>query len=380
MAKAIPYGKQSIDTIDIGEVVGVLKSDFITQGPKIGEFEKALANYTGAKNAVAVSSGTAALHLACLAAGFGPGDEVVVPTLSFVATANCVIYSGAKPILVDVYDDTLTINVEEAQRKIGPETKAIIAVDFAGHPANWDRLGALAKKFNLVLIDDAAHALGSKYKGRRVGTIADMTAFSFHPVKAITTGEGGAITTDNRDYYQKLLSFRNHGMVKTESLFKEKGAWFYDIATLGFNYRMTDIQAVLGVSQLKKIGRFIKRRREIWEKYNSEFANIEGLILPVELDDNFSAWHLYTLRVNKKILGKSRREIFDALRSKGIGVQVHYIPIHLHSFYQKSFGYKKGNFPVAEAVYESEISLPLFPAMDEEDIDFVVRTVKNVIS
>lgn len=379
MAKAIPYGKQSIDANDIGEVVGVLKSDYITQGPRIGQFEEMLADYVGSKYAVVFSSGTAALHAACFAAGIAEGDEVIAPTLSFVASANCILYCRATPVLVDVDEKTLTINVEAVRRKIGPKTKAVIAVDFAGHPADWNKLLKLAKRNDLVLIADGAHALGSKYKGRNVGIIADMTAFSFHPVKTITTGEGGAITTDSRDYYQKLLSFRNHGMVKTESLAKEKGAWFYDIASLGYNFRMTDIQAALGINQLKKIKGLIERRRKIWKRYNSKFANIEGLILPVEFDGNFSACHLYTLRIDKKILGKSRREIFDNLRSEGIGVQVHYIPIHLHSFYRKMFGYKKGDFPIAEAIYESEISLPLFPKMTDDEVNFVVKTVRDVI-
>src|SRR3990170_7643571 len=250
MPKIIPYGHQSIDKSDIQAVVQVLKSDRITQGPIIDKFENALAKFVGAKYAVCVSSGTAALHAACIASGIESGDEVIVPTLSFLATANCVLYCGAKPVLVDVYDDTLTINVEETKKKITEKTKAIIAVDFAGHPAGWDKLKELAKKYNLILIDDAAHAVGSQYQGKMIGSIVDLTCFSFHPVNTITTGEGGAITTNNKVYFERLKRLRHHGIYKNSILSKKYGGWFYQINELGYNYRMTDIQAALGISQL----------------------------------------------------------------------------------------------------------------------------------
>lgn len=378
LQKMIPYSRQWVDEDDIEEVIEILRSDFVTQGPKITEFEKALAAYVGAKYAVAFSSGTAALHGACSVVGISDGDEVIAPTLSFVASANCVLYCQGKPVLVDVSNQSLTIDVSKIEEKITKKTKAIIAVDFAGHPADWDKLKKLAKKNNLVLIDDAAHALGSKYQNRPIGSIADMTVFSFHPVKTITTGEGGAVTTNNWQFWQKLSAFRNHGMLKSAKLVKDNGGWFYDIASLGYNYRMTDMQAALGISQLGKIDRFIKRRRKIWQKYNQAFGGIRGLVLPREQADCFCAWHLYTLRIDEKVLGKSRREIFDKLRKVGVGVQVHYIPIHMHSLYFQKFGYRKGDFPVAEQYYKEAISLPLFPKMTKNEVGFVIDAVKNV--
>src|SRR3989344_5230791 len=330
--KLIPYSKQWINHEDITEVVKVLKSDWITQGPKIEEFEKTLARYVSAKYAVAVSNGTAALHLACLVAGIGPSDEVIIPTLSFVATANCVLYCGAKPVLVDVYEDTLTINVEDVENKITKKTKAIIAVDFAGHPADWDKLKELAKKHNLILIDDAAHALGSKYRGKMIGSIADFTCFSFHPVKIITTGDGGAVITNNKNYYEKLLSLKHHGIVKTQNLSKKYGDWYYDIKELGFNYRLTDIQASLGISQLKNINSHIKRRRSIWQRYQKALDSNHLIKLPTEKEGCFCAWHIFPIKFNLEVMKKNRRQVFDELKDAGIRVQVHYIPIHLLSF------------------------------------------------
>lgn len=378
--KRLPYAKQWIDKIDISEVVNVLKSDFLTQGPKIEEFEKALTNYVDAKYAVAVSSGTAALHLACLAMGINPDDEIIIPTLSFVATANCVLYCGAKPILVDVYTDTLTINIEEAESKISKKTKAIIAVDFAGHPASWDKLKKLAKKYNLVLIDDAAHSLGSKHKSKMIGSIADLTCFSFHPAKIITAGEGGAITTNNKTYFEKLKKLRHHGIYKSNILNKKFGSWYYQINELGYNYRMNDIQATLGISQLKKIDKFIEKRRKIWHKYNQALGKINGLIVPKEKQWCFCAWHIYTIRLNSKVLGINRRKIFEKLQNGGLGIQIHYLPIHMFNLYQKRFGYKTGAFPTAEQYYKETISLPLFPKMTITDVNFVIKTFRNIIN
>lgn len=376
----IPYGKQWLDAKDIKAVVGVLKSDFITQGPTIDQFEKSLAKYVGSKYAVAFANGTAALHGACKAAGIENGDEVIVPTLSFVASANCVLYSHAKPILVDIDETTLTIDIDKIAGKINKKTKAIIAVDFAGHPANWDKLISLARKNQLILISDAAHALGSKYKAKGIGSIADMTVFSFHPVKTITTGEGGAVTTNNKKFFDKLLAFRSHGMVKSKELARKNGAWFYDIQSLGYNYRMTDMSAALGLSQLAKIDSFIKKRRAIWNRYNAAFAKVEGLILPKEKEGVFSAWHLYTLRFKKGYIKNDRKTIFNKLREMGIGVQVHFIPIHLHSLYKNKFGYKKGDFPIAEKYYEEEISLPLFPKLTDREQKVVINSVLKAIS
>ena len=357
MSKIIPYGHQSIDESDIQVVIKVLKADRITQGPEIDKFENALAKFVGAKYAVATSSGTAALHAACIACGITQGDEVIVPTLSFIASANCVLYCGGKPVLVDIYPDTLTINVEEVERKITKKTKAIIAVDFAGHPAHWDKLKKLASKYRLTLIDDASHAIGSKYKNKPIGSIADLTTFSFHPVKTITTGEGGAVTTNNKIYFEKLKKLRHHGIYKNNDLSKKFGAWFYQVMDLGYNYRMTDIQAALGVSQLSKIDQFIKKRRRIWQKYNQAFGKIHELTLPTEQNGCFCAWHIYTVRLKAKAK-KSRRQVFDFLRKAGIGVQVHYIPIHMLDLYRKRFRLKAISFPVAEQYYKETMSLP----------------------
>ena len=376
MPKIIPYGHQSIDKSDIQAVVQVLKSDRITQGPIIDKFENTLAKFVGAKYAVCVSSGTAALHAACFAEGIGPGDEVIVPTLTFVASANCVLYCGAKPVLVDVYENTLTINIEEAEKKITKKTKAIIAVDFAGHPADWDKLRKLAQKHNLILIDDAAHALGSVYKEKSIGSIAGLTAFSFHPVKTITTGEGGAIATNSEALYGRLKKFRHHGIEKDKKNDKKYGSWYYEINNLGYNYRITDLQAALGLSQLKKIKKNIKVRRFLWNRYKEKLNNLKAIDLPIEKDNAISAWHIYPIRLNNKAK-KSRREVFDFLRKANIGVQVHYIPIHFHSLYKKLFGYAKGDFPVAEKYYESALSLPLYVSLSKQDQDYVIRKLKE---
>jgi len=377
MSKIIPYGHQSIDKKDIDAVSKVLLSGWITQGFAVEKFEKSLASFVNTKYCAAVSSGTAALHLACLAAGIGPSDEVIVPTLSFVATANCILYCGAKPVLVDVYDDTLTINAEEVERKITKKTKAIIAVDFAGHPADWDKLKILAKKYRLTLIDDAAHALGSRYRNKPIGSIADLTTFSFHPVKTITTGEGGAITTNNKKLYEKISRLRHHGIIKTNKLSQKYDQWYYQINELGYNFRLTDIQATLGESQLKKIDSFINKRREIWQRYNKAFDKTHGLILPVEKDNYFCAWHIYPIRIiSNKI---ARKEFFDKLRRAGIGVQVHYIPIHLFNFYKRKFDYQNNNFPVAEKYYQQALTLPLFVGLKGEDQEYIIREVKEAL-
>src|SRR3989344_4904758 len=378
MPKIIPYGHQSIDSSDIQAVVQVLKSDRITQGPIIDKFENALAKFVGAKYAVCVSSGTAALHAACIASGIESGDEVIVPTLSFVATANCVLYCGAKPVLVDVYVDTLTINAEEVAKKITKKTKAIIAVDFAGHPADWDKLRKLAQKHDLILIDDAAHALGSVYKEKSIGSIAGLTAFSFHPVKTITTGEGGAIATNSEALYGRLKKFRHHGIEKDKKNDKKYGSWYYEINNLGYNYRITDLQAALGLSQLKKIKKNIKVRRFLWNRYKEKLNNLKAIDLPIEKDNAISAWHIYPIRLNNKAK-KSRREVFDFLRKANIGVQVHYIPIHFHSLYKKLFGYAKGDFPITEKYYESALSLPLYVSLSKQDQDYVIRKLKEAL-
>lgn len=372
----IPYGHQWIDEKDIEEVAKVLKTDWITQGPKVEEFEKTVAEYCQVKYAVAVSSGTAALHSAYVAAGISFGDEVITTPLTFAATAYTISHLGGKPVFADIQEDTLNIDPKEIEKKITKKTKAIAPVDFAGHPCDYDKISKIAKKYKLLIIEDAAHALGSEYKGKRIGSFADLTILSFHPVKAITTGEGGMILTNNKDFYEKLKIFRHHGIIKKP----EKGGWYYEIENPGYNYRLTDFQCALGLSQLKKIDKFIKRRREIVAKYNQAFKNVKEIIIPKERNYVKSAWHLYVIQLQLDKLKVNRKKIFEVLQKEGIGVQVHYIPLHLQPFYQKKFNYKKGGFPIVERYYERAITLPLFPKMTNKEVDKVIKVVKETIN
>lgn len=368
----IPYGHQWIDNNDIKEVIKVLKSDWLTQGPKIEEFEKAVAKYCKAKYAVAVSSGTSALYLAYVAAGIKSGDEVITTPLTFAATASMIFFCGAKPIFVDVKEDTLNIDPKEIEKKITKETKAIAAVDFGGQPCDYDEILKIARKYKLLVIEDACHALGAEYKGKKIGNLADMTVLSFHPVKHITTGEGGIILTDNKNFYEKLKILRNHGMIKKS----EKGGWYYEIENPSFNFRITDIQCALGINQLKKIDKFLRRRREIAEIYNKSLKDIKDIILPIEKNYVKSSWHLYPIQVQ----GVERKKIFENLRKQGIGVQVHYMPLNLQPFYQKKFGYKLGDFPIAEKYYERAITLPLFPKITNKEVKMIISMVKTLIN
>ncbi|KWX74771.1 UDP-4-amino-4,6-dideoxy-N-acetyl-beta-L-altrosamine transaminase [Paenibacillus jilunlii] len=379
-AHYLPYGKQVIDEMDIQSVIEVLQSDFITSGPAIEQFESEMAKFTGAKYAVTFSSGTAALHGACHAAGIGEGDEVITTPMTFAASANCVLYQGGKPVFVDI--DPLTYNLDPklVKENITEKTKAIIPVHFTGQPAQLDEITTIARENNLVVIEDAAHALGAKYKNKSIGSISDMTMFSFHPVKHITTGEGGMITTNKEELYKKLLQFRTHGITREQQLLRENhGPWYYEMQFLGFNYRITDIQASLGISQLKKIERFIEKRKQLAGFYTKELSSIEEIILPHQLSDVDSSWHLYILRLQLSKLTAGRKEIFQALQKENIGVNVHYIPVYLHPYY-KSLGFHKGICPVAESCYEEFISLPLFAGMDHRDALDVVEAVKKVIT
>jgi len=373
--KTIPYGHQQIDKSDIASVARVLKGDWITQGPAVEQFEQAIARYCKVKYAVAFSSGTAALHGAYAAAGIGPGDEVITTPMTFAATANAIVYCGGKPVFADIQEDTLNINPEEIKKKITKRTKALAPVDFAGHPAELDSIKKIAREHNLFVIEDAAHALGSEYNGKKVGSFSDMTIFSFHPVKAITTGEGGMIVTERKDFYDRLMAFRNHGIIKKPG----KGPWYYEIQTPGYNFRLTDMQCALGLSQFKKLDKFVQRRREIVRQYNQAFRNVPGLMLPIEKAYAKSAYHLYPIRLRLELLKTGRRKIFEALREKGLGVQVHYIPLHLHPFYKKTFGYKKGDFPNAERYYERTISIPLFPGMTHAQARYVIKTIRTIL-
>lgn len=373
----IPYGHQSINQDDIVAVTKILKSDWLTQGPAIEKFENAVAKKVSAKYAVAVANGTAALHAACFAAGIGPGDEVIVPTLTFTASANCVLFCGGTPVLCDIDPPTLTIDSPKIENKITPKTKAVIAVDFAGHPADWDKLKIIAKKHKLILIDDAAHAFGAKYHGKPIGSIADLTTFSFHPVKAITTGEGGMVVTDNKEYTDKMLLFRNHGIAKPSNLqpatYNLPG-WYQEMVTLGYNYRITDIQAALGLSQLKKLNRFLLRRRQIALQYMKAFSSIDEIILPPDHKNINHAWHIFPIQFRSL----NRNIVYEKLLKLGIKCQVHYLPIHLQPYYQKRLGYKAGDFPNSEVYYRQCLTIPLYPSLTEKMVKKVILAVQEV--
>lgn len=399
----IPYGRQWIDDDDIKAVIEVLKSDWLTQGPIIGQFEQALANYCGAKYAVAVSSGTAALHLACLASGIKEGDEVITTPITFVASANCVVYCGGKPVFADIDKDTYNIDPAEIKKKITKKTRAIIPVHFAGLPCDMDAIKKIAEEYDLIIIEDACHALGAEYRIQdsglktkeewiKVGSCShsDMTVFSFHPVKHITTGEGGAVLTNGNELYERLLLLRNHGITKDAKKFINKemafsagsssNPWYYEIQYLGFNYRITDIQCALGISQLKKLDAFLTRRWDIAALYYTAFKDCEFIKIPVELETKRSARHLYAVQIDFEKLGKSRAAVMNILREKGINTQIHYIPVHLQPYYKRSFGCRKGDYPVAEEYYDKALSLPIYPGMSDNDVRKVVNEILNLIT
>ena len=375
----IPYGRQSIDEEDIKAVAEVLRSDWLTTGPKVSEFEEAFAKAVGTRFAVAVSSGTAALHAAMYALGISPGDEVIVSPMTFAATANCVVFQGGKPVFADVDPDTLLIDPNQVAAKITPKTKAVIAVDYTGQPCDYDVLRKIADKHHLALVDDACHALGGKYKGRPAGSLADLNTFSFHPVKHIATGEGGMITTDDSELAKRMRIFRNHGITLDHSQRTEQGTWYYEMIDLGYNYRLTDFQCALGMSQLSKLPGCLRRRQKIAQQYDEAFAKLFGVSPLTVRPDVSHAYHLYVIRLELERFGASRTQVFAALRAEGVGVNVHYIPVHLHPFYQKHFDTKPGNCPVAESAYERIISLPIFPAMSDQDVDLVISACQKVI-
>ena len=371
------YGQQWLDEDDIQSVINTLRSPYLTQGPKIAEFEQAMVDYVGAKYAVAFCNGTAALHGACYAAGIRKGDEVITTPITFVASSNSVLYVGGKPVFVDIDQDTYNIDPKEIEKAITPKTKAVIAVDYTGQPVAADKIKDICREHNLIFIEDGAHSLGAEYNGQKVGTLADMTMFSFHPVKPITTAEGGIVVTDSEEFAKKLKLFRSHGITNGPFSF-EQGPWAYEMVDLGMNYRMTDVHATLGISQLTKIDSFIQRRWEIAEKYNIAFRDFPYVKIPFHPFETNSSWHLYMLKLNLEILTASRREIFEALRAENIGVHVHYMPVYFHPYYQK-LGYEKGLCPNAEKWYEQALTIPLFPKMSDDDINSVIEAVKKVI-
>lgn len=378
--KFLTYGRQYIDEKDIENVMKVLKGDFLTTGPVAREFEKKVAEYVGAKYAVAVANGTAALHMACSVAGIKEGDEVLVPAITFAASANCVLYCGGKPVFVDIDPRTYNIDIEDMKKKITSKTKAIIPVDMTGQAVDIDEIMKIAKERNLIVIEDAAHALGSEYKNRKVGATAHMTEFSFHPVKPITTAEGGMIVTNDYELYKKMVRFRSHGITRLEEeLIDNHGPWYYEQLELGFNYRITDVQCALGLGQIDKIDKFINRRREIVKIYNEAFKEIREITTPYEAEFSNSGWHIYIINLNLDMLTVSRKEIFEALLKENVGVNVHYLPVYLHPYYSE-LGYKQGLCKVAEDLYSRIITIPLFPGMKDQDVKDVIAGVKKVIN
>lgn len=376
--KYIPYGRQSINEEDIATVVETLRSDYLTTGPKVAEFEAAVADYCGAKYAVAVANGTAALHIACMAAGIGPGDEVITSPITFVASANCALYCGAKPVFADIDSRTYNISPEEIEKKITNRTKAIIPVHFSGQPCDMDAIREIARNHNLIVIEDAAHALGADYKGKKIGSGSEMAILSFHPVKHITTGEGGMVLTNDEELFRKLNLYRTHGITRDASMMTHPDAdapWYYEQVDLGYNYRITDIQCALGISQLKRLDEFVARRRELVKRYNEAFADMEEIITPYQLEGCNSSYHIYVLQ----LVHHSRKELFRRLRQAGIGVMVHYIPVYTQPYY-RTHGYEAVCCPNSELYYERAISLPLYPDLTEEEQDYVICQVKHSLN
>lgn len=376
----ISYGRQCIDEEDINAVAETLRGDYLTGGPKIAELEAKLCEITGAKYAVAVSNGTAALHLAALTAGFKEGDEVIVSSITFAASANCVLYCGAKPVFADIRPDTYNIDPESIKKLITPRTKGIVAVDFTGQSVEHDAIRAICEEHNLILIEDAAHAIGTKYKGRPVGSIADMTCFSFHPVKTVTGGEGGAITTNDEQLYRRLMRLRTHGITRNqeEMVHPTDARWYNEQVELGYNYRMTDFQAALLLSQLHKLPQFAAHRKEIVEKYNEAFAQMPEIYVQKEIPESDTTRHLYILRLNLDKLTCDRRQFFDALYAENTCPQVHYLPVYWHSYYEK-LGYEKGLCPNAEKYYVEVMSIPLYYMLTDKDVEDVIHAVKKVV-
>lgn len=379
--KKIYYGRQWIDCDDVEAVKAVLMSDFITCGPQVEKAERSLEQYTTAKHAVVVSNGTAALHCACLAAGIGPGDEVITTPLTFAASANCALYCGAKPVFADIELDTYNISPASIEAHITDKTKAIVAVDFTGQAVKIKEIREICDKHGLIFIEDAAHAIGTKYEGKLVGSLADMTCFSFHPVKTITSGEGGAITTNDDELYRKLVLAHTHGIEHDEDFMEEglhEGPWYYEQISLGYNYRMTDFQAALLLSQLKKLEQFKARRQEIVNRYNDAFEVMPEIIVQREIPQSNTCRHLYIIRMDLEKLACSRRQFFDAMEAEGVQPQIHYVPVYWFPYY-RHLGYEKGLCPNAEEIYRGIMSIPLYPKMSDKDVDDVIHAVKKIV-
>ncbi|MCR5590533.1 MAG: UDP-4-amino-4,6-dideoxy-N-acetyl-beta-L-altrosamine transaminase [Lachnospiraceae bacterium] len=374
------YGRQCVEEDDIKSVAETLRSPLITCGPKVDELEKKLCEITGAKYAVAVSNGTAALHVACLAAGIGPGDEVITTPLTFAASANCAFYCGAKPVFADVDPETYNISPESIKEHITDKTKAVVAVDYTGQAVDHKKIREICDDYHLVFIEDAAHAIGTKYDGKPVGSLADITCFSFHPVKTVTSGEGGAVTMNDPGLHRRAVLAHTHGITHDFSEMHEKtpeGPWYYEMLSLGYNYRMTDFQAALLISQLNKLQKFSARRKEIVRRYNEAFSDVPEIIVQKEIPESDSTRHLYIIRLDLEKLSCTRREFFDAMAAENVQCQIHYIPVYWFPFY-KNRGYEKGLCPLAEEIYKGIMSIPLYPLMSDEDVEDTITAVKKI--
>ena len=385
----ISYGKQTIDQADIDSVVEILKGDWLTQGPAVEIFESDLKNYFGANHACAVANGTAALHLAGLALGWQAEDIVITSPITFLATANCIVYAGATPDFVDIDPAIYTIDPNLVEERIkyhqskGKKVKAIIGVDYAGHPCDWKALREIANKYELQLVNDNCHSLGAKYFGDKQYAVkyADLITQSYHPVKHLTTGEGGAVLTNNSDLDEKIRRLRTHGMTKDEDILEENdGPWYYEMHEVGYNYRITDFQCALGSSQLKKLNNFVERRCEIAKQYDGSFSDIDCLKIPKKKNIIEHSYHLYPLQIYFDKLKKNKSEFFRKMKESGINLQVHYVPVHLQPFYQKNYGFKQGDFPVAERFYRNELSLPIYPYLSKDDVEMVANSILEITS
>ncbi|MCD6099800.1 MAG: UDP-4-amino-4,6-dideoxy-N-acetyl-beta-L-altrosamine transaminase [Candidatus Marinimicrobia bacterium] len=377
----LPFHQPSIEDEEIQEVVDTLKSGWITTGPKTKLFEKKFQEYIGCKHAIAVSSCTAGLHLALVAAGVGQGDEVITTPYTFATTGEVIIQIGAKPVFVDIEEDGFNIDVTKIPEAITPETKAIIPIHFAGEPCDMDEIMKIAQENNLFVIEDAAHAVGAEYKGKKIGNIGDVTVFSFYATKNLTTGEGGMVTTNNDELAEKIRLLSLHGISKDAwKRYTAEGSWYYEILYAGYKYNMTDIQASLGIHQLNKLEKFLSIRQKYAQRYSSAFADVSEIKTPPVNHHVRHAWHLYVIRLNSASLSIDRKQFIEALKAENIGSSVHFIPLHLHPYYKKKYGYKQGDYPNSEQVYSRVISLPLFPKMADADLEDVIKAVKKVVS
>lgn len=374
----LPYGRQLLDERDVEAVTAVLRSAWLTTGPVVEQFESAFAGAVAARHAVAFSNGTAALHASMFALGIKPGSEVIVSSMTFAASANCVLYVGGKPVFADVDPGTLLLDPADVEARITPATRAIVAVDYAGQPCDYEALRGVANRHGLAVVADACHALGATYRGRAVGSLADLSVFSFHPVKHITTGEGGMVTTDDGELARRLRLFRNHGITSDHRQRDSAGSFFYEMVELGFNYRLTDIQSALGLSQLDRLDEFVGRRRAIAARYDRALRELP-FIQPLNVSPDVEhAYHLYVVAFDLKQLARTRADVFKAMRGENIGVNVHYIPVHLHPYYRAKLSVGPGFCPIAEAAYERILSIPMFPGMSDQDVDDVVAAIAKL--